>query len=75
MLLFRIHAKHSAYSTACRGNHKTGESTQRERPAACNKAYGKKALNMDIVRIDGYNDLLPYVNGEVTYNYLGSVAL
>lgn len=40
-----------------------------------NKAYGKKALNMDIVRIDGYNDLLPYVNGEVTYNYLGSVAL
>ena len=39
-----------------------------------NKAYGKKALNMDIVRIDGYNDLLPYVNGEVTYNYLGSVA-
>jgi len=30
---------------------------------------------MDIVRIDGYNDLLPYVNGEVTYNYLGSVAL
>lgn len=40
-----------------------------------NKVYGERSLNMDIVRIDAYNDLLPFVNGEVVYNYLGSIVL
>lgn len=40
-----------------------------------NKEYGKKSLDMDIIRVDGYNDLLPYVEGEVVYNYLGSITL
>lgn len=37
------------------------------------KVYGKKALDMDIIKVDGYNDLYPYVAGEVVYNYLGSI--
>ena len=40
-----------------------------------NKVYGNRALDMDIIRMDGYNDLHPYAEGEVMYNYLGSVAL
>lgn len=38
-----------------------------------NKVYGKKSLDMDIIRVDGYHDLISYVEGEVVYNYLGSI--
>ena len=40
-----------------------------------NKVYGNRTLDMEIIRMDGYNDLHPYAEGEVMYNYLGSVAL
>lgn len=37
------------------------------------KVYGKRALDMDIVRMDGYSTRLLYIDkGEVFANYLGS---
>lgn len=39
------------------------------------KAYGQKALNMEIVQTDGYYNVFPYNIQEVTYNYLGTQTL
>ena len=39
------------------------------------KAYGQKALNMEIIQTDGYYNVFPYSIQEVTYNYLGTQTL
>ena len=39
------------------------------------KAYGQKALNMEIIQTDGYYNVFPYNIQEVTYNYLGTQTL
>lgn len=39
------------------------------------KAYGQKALNMEIIQTDGYYNVFPYNIQEVTYNYLGTQML
>lgn len=36
------------------------------------KAYGQKALDLEIIQTDGYYNVFPHNAQEVTYNYLGT---
>lgn len=36
------------------------------------KAWGQKALDLEIIQTDGYYSVFPHNTQEVTYNYLGT---
>lgn len=39
-----------------------------------NKAYGDRSLDMEIIHVDGYYNIFPSLEGDVDYNYLGSLS-